>query len=213
MSYLDLDSTCIKTSFYYYLRVIGEVCGEKRVHFDSSSLQRSPPYPSLAFHEVQGRNWQPAMFAQKAVSTQALAVSRAGSWSQVSPGARLSCLHVCAFCGASVGPTASCHGIPETWLTAGMGKHLISCAGFSVLTTSNLVIFKLLQFLHAFFSFFDFRVCVGLYFRVTRSENVLNKHKQDWNKWQPSTCSSLNNSCIYFGDIFILIFFPVLIWI
>lgn len=68
--------------------------------FGFTSLQRSPPCPSLAFHEVQDRNWQPGVFAQKAVSTQALALSRAGSWNQgiwrqVSQGARLSCLHMC----------------------------------------------------------------------------------------------------------------------
>lgn len=137
-----------------------------------SSLQRSPPCPSLAFREVQDRNWQPAVFAQKAVSTQALALSRArswtqGIWSQASLGARHpwepgSPASTCAFCRAGVGCIPSWHGVLETWLTSGIDEHPISCAGLLALTTWNLVTFKLLQFLHAFCSFFDFYICVGL---------------------------------------------------
>lgn len=212
MSYLDLGSTCVKTSFYYYLRVIGEVCGGKRVHFDSVHCRDHPLAPAL--HSVRCKagigNQQCLHKRQWAHRPWHSAGLGAGARCPQEPGSPAS---ICTFCGASLGPTPSWHGIPGTWLTAGIDKHLISCAGFLVFTTSNLVIFKLLQFLHAFFSFFDFHVCVGLCLRATRSENVLKKHKQGWNKWQPSTCSSLNNPCIYFGNVFMLILFPVLIWI
>lgn len=34
VNYLDLDLASIKFSFYYYVRMIGEVYEGKRVHFD-----------------------------------------------------------------------------------------------------------------------------------------------------------------------------------
>lgn len=212
VSYLDLDSAHRKTSLYYYFRVIGEVCGGKRVHLGSVHCWDHPlAQPCILWGARQ--ELASSSVALKAVSTQGWHTAGLAAATRAAGAA-------CPSSQALLPPSVLSvelvlvplpAGIPETWLAAATDKHLISWAGFLALTASNLVIFKLFQFLYAFFSSFDFHVCVGLCLRVNRSENVLNKHKQGWNKWQPSTCSSLNNPYIYFGNIFILILFPVLI--
>lgn len=90
---------------------------------------KSPFCLSLTYHEVQGRNWQHAVFAQKAVRAQALACSwsrKHSIWRQVSA-------LLLAFCESVRGSVLSGSQLashPERLLTSGIKQPLISCAFF-----------------------------------------------------------------------------------
>lgn len=137
MNYLDLIITCIKISLYFYLSMIGDVYEGRRAQFRFHSLERSPSCLSLTYHEVQGRSWQRAVFAQKAVRAQTLARSRAGSWNhniwrQVSVRGSLlpSCLPSVRACIRQHSRVLSWHGNSHRVLTSGIKTSLISCAFF-----------------------------------------------------------------------------------
>lgn len=137
VNYVDLIITCIKISLYFYLRMIGDVYEGRRAQFRFHSSERSPSCLSLTYHEVQGRSWQHAVFAQKAVRAQTLARSRAGSWNhniwrQVSVRGSLlpSCSPSVRACIRQHSRVLSWHGTSHRVLTSGIETSLISCAFF-----------------------------------------------------------------------------------
>lgn len=177
----------------------------KRVHFDVIPWRCQLPLPpSFTYHEVQERNWQPLCVH-----------NRRKPWhAGLGAGAGQRQAGVCGwqrFWGPVLLSTAAVGwpGTPERCLTAGIKIHLMSCAFFFITYDMKSENFQTVRIPRCLFFCLISVFVLDCVWAVTRSENALNKRKQCWNKWKPSTWSSLNNPCIYFGNLFLLFLFPV----